>query len=170
MNALQELLSDEFQASIGVVGSPEGLRRCLLKSGFVAAIRDVLWTGQLTEASIERFVAALMKDFQRGIQFPHELPMAAIAVALESRKTKFSEDYLIDLARLKKIAEMDVAPRLAAICLNEWYQSAKVTMVPSANRFPKAWDVAMPKRERTWVKTAQVIRLDYASLQTNATP
>ena len=68
-----------------------------------------------------------MRDFKRGTQFPHEPALAAIAVAIESRQTKFADDFLLDLARLNKIAEMDLAPRVAAICLQERLKTTKVT-------------------------------------------
>jgi len=77
-----------------------------------------------------------MSEFQRGTQFPHELALAALAVMLESRRTKFAEDFLLDLARLGKISEMDIAPRIGGLSLTEWHKGPKVLtkFVPSTNR------------------------------------
>ena len=115
MNFLIDLLSDELKIAAGAGSSPSVVRRFLLQCDKVRGVRKALAEGLLTEASVERFTEILMKDFVRGEQFKHELPLAALAVAIESRRTKFTEDYLLDLARLSKISEMDLAPRVAIL-------------------------------------------------------
>src|SRR5687768_8742705 len=106
MNQLLVLTTDEFIASIGAVSSPKALRKHLMQCAEVQAVRKALADGLITEATIERFTDELMDDFVRGTHFPHELALAALAVALETRHTDFAENYLLDLARLMKIAEV----------------------------------------------------------------
>lgn len=118
-NALDKLKSMDFLLTVSPITTASGFRRCLQKSPFVTELRQSLVRGEITEKYIRRFVSESMKDFQRNIQFPHEPALAAVAVALESRKTPFVEEFLNDLARLE-INEMDVAPRVAGACLAAW--------------------------------------------------
>jgi len=126
VNVLEALKSTEFLLSLGTSATASGLRRCLQRSPFVQAVRESLLKGEITEEGIRRFVGCLEREFQPGIQFFHEPALAALAVALEGRRTAFAEGYLYDLARLNKIAEMDLAPRVAGACLKEWMKLSKV--------------------------------------------
>jgi hypothetical protein len=136
MTPLDVFTSDELRAAVGTVSSPRALRRYLLRSDAVKESRKALSEGRITEETIRLFADRLMGAFERGTQFPHELALAALAVTLESRRTKFAEDFLLDLARLGKISEMDIAPRVAGLSLTEWHKAPKVLIkvVPSANR------------------------------------
>jgi hypothetical protein len=125
---LQKLLSDDFYMGVGVISSARALRRCLYQSETVDELRRAIAGGVITENAIEDFVNQLMKDFERGKRFPHELPLAAIAVAIEDRKTKFTEDYLLDLARLNKITEMSISPEVAGASLKRWYLIPRVSV------------------------------------------
>jgi len=126
-NALEALISREFTDSLGACPTPQGLWRCLQRSKHVKDVRDSLARGEITEEGLRRFVDSLQLDFRRGTQFVHEHVLAAIAVALESRRTRFAEDFLLDLARLKKISELDMAPRVAGLCLSEQMKLPRAT-------------------------------------------
>jgi len=130
---LQKLLSDDFYTGVGVMSSTRALRRCLYQSETVDELRRAIAGGIITENAIENFVNQLMKDFDRGKQFPHELPLAAIAVAIEDRKTKFTEDFLLDLARLNKITEMSISPKVAGASLKRWYRIPRVSISTPSN-------------------------------------
>lgn len=137
MNRLIALTTDNFNASIGAVSSPAALRRHLIRCAEVQEIRKALADGHITEKTIEGFTQLLMNHFVRGEQFRHEAALAALAVVLENRHTEFAEDYLLDLARLKdKISELDLAPRIAGLCLQERQKSAAVIrkQISSASR------------------------------------
>lgn len=144
---LDALLSDEFPLSLGVSTTAAGLRRALQRSSFVKELRESLTRGEVTEAGIRRFLARLMREFRPGVQFFHEPALAAIAVVLEHRSTAFAEEYLLDLARLKHIAEMDLAPRVAAISLKRWLTASKkvVTKRYGSNRLSEFWRVTIKK-------------------------
>lgn len=131
---LQKLLSDDFYTGVGVISSARALRRCLYQSESVDELRRAIAGGVITENSIENFVNQLMKDFERGKQFPHELPLAAIAVAIEDRKTKFTEDFLLNLARLNKITEMSISPEVAGASLKRWYCIPRVRISTPSTR------------------------------------
>ncbi len=117
---LDVLTSDEFLLSLGVSATASGLRRALRRSLFVKELRESLMTGEVTEHGMRIFVSRLMREFRPGVQFSHEPALAAVAVVLEKRGTAFSEEYLLDLARLKHIAEFDLAPRVAAASFKHW--------------------------------------------------
>lgn len=138
---LQDLTGSDFRVEAGAISSAKALRRSLLRNERVANLRKALQEGRVSEPTVQRFVARLMSDFRRGIQFPHELALSAIAVALQDRKTRFAEDYLLDLARLQKFSEMDIAPRIAGICLQAWHKAPetirKAVPPTSSHRFAR---------------------------------
>jgi hypothetical protein len=117
--SLEDLLSDGFLADIGIVSSAKTLRRCLTNSAYVDGLRRAIAGGAIREETIRRFCDELMVDFERNVRFPHEYALAALAVALEDRKTDFVEEFLLDLARLN-IVEMPFAPEVARGSLNHW--------------------------------------------------
>ncbi len=88
----------------------------------------------ITERDIRRFTEELMRDFERGVKFPHELALAALAIAMENRRTDFVEEYLLDLARLN-IAEMSLAPGVARDSMRHWRQVPRTRV----KRVSTAW-------------------------------
>lgn len=113
---LRRLTSDDFVASLACVATPGGLRRALSRREEVLLVRRAIAQGEVTESSIRRFVSDLLCDFKRDERFPHEVALAAIAVAVEKRVTDFVEEFMLDLARLK-LAELPLAIRVARECL-----------------------------------------------------
>jgi len=116
---LEALLSEGFQAEAGMLTSWQGMRRFLLKSKTVSDLRDSIARGAVTENAIQRFVDHLGDDFEKGKQFPHELALGALAVALEERSTPFVDHFLLDLARLN-IIEMSLCPFVARESRKRW--------------------------------------------------
>lgn len=149
MNPLSKLISQEFRIRVGAVSSPAALRRYLMHCKEVRDARSALAEGRISEQGILRLTDTLMEDFHRGSQFPHELALAALAVVLESRRTKFAEDYLIDLARLVKISEMDIGPRVAGICLQAWHQVARVV---KRSARPRSRPPTRVSKHQAWVR------------------
>ncbi len=92
------------------------MRRLLRRTSEVAAVRQALREGAITEDTIRGFVSILVQDLRIGQQLPHELALAALAVALETRPTDFVEEYLYDLSRLR-LAELSMCIRVARECL-----------------------------------------------------
>jgi len=127
MNPLHALITEDFIIAAGAVSSATALRRYLVQCKEVQDVRNALAKGLITESTIEKFTDYLMSSFIRGQQFPYELTLAAIGVVLESWRTRFAEDYLLDLARLRKISEVHIAPLVAGLCLREWHKAPKVT-------------------------------------------
>lgn len=116
---LDDLLSVDFRLALGVVSSPAAMRRCLRRSPQVQRLIAAWRSGGVSEESIRRFVARLSREFVPGLQFHHELALAAIATALESTYSAFATEYLTDLARLKRTAAFHFAPRVADDCLRD---------------------------------------------------
>jgi hypothetical protein len=81
-------------------------------------LRSALQSGEVTEDTLRVFSATLLRDLEYGRRFPHELAIAAMAVALESRPTPFAEEFVMDLARLE-LPELPVAIRVARECCRE---------------------------------------------------
>jgi hypothetical protein len=115
---LERLKSDDFAARVGYVATAPALRRLLSRTSEVQAVRDALATGQLSEELIRRFVGALMADLRKGEPFRHDLPISALAVALEQRCTEFAGEFLRGLAALRA-AEMAMSIRVARECLKD---------------------------------------------------
>jgi hypothetical protein len=112
----EDLTSDEFILSAGLVSTPEALRRFLLRSHAIHGIRESLRQGLITDETIREFISSLMKEFSVGRRFAHEMALAALAVALERRPTNYAEEFLSDLAKLR-LAEMPLCIRVARECL-----------------------------------------------------
>ena len=66
---LEALLSDEFMAEAGIISSPEGMRRFLLRSKTVAALREAITFGVITENAIRNFVDRLETILKRASSF-----------------------------------------------------------------------------------------------------
>jgi len=115
---LQQLTSDDFVVSAGSLSTPSSLRRFLQRSPEVAAIKEGLRQEAITENTLRNFVSSLLQDLRRGERFPHQLAVAAIAVALEDRATEFADGFLHDLSRLE-LAEMSACIRVARDCLKD---------------------------------------------------
>lgn len=112
---LEQLCSDDFAVSVGFHSNPAALRRRLARMGEVAAIREALQQGAISEQTIRRFVSHLVEDFTSGEHFVHEDALAALCVALERRPTDFAEEFLHDLSRLR-LAEMSLCIRVSREC------------------------------------------------------
>jgi hypothetical protein len=109
---LKQFSSEKFEDQVAFAGTIQFQRELILGTTEFDMARAALLFGFIDEQSIRDFVADLMKDFRRGERFPHEIALAAIAVLLEVVSIPFSEEYLIDLARLK-LAEISRAARMA---------------------------------------------------------
>jgi|GEM_PF-2087532 len=109
---LEQLKSDEFQAKTGFVATAPALRRLLLRTPEVRALRQALISGALTERRIQAFVRSLLSTLRSGVPMQHDLALAALAVALEKRGTAFAGEYLHTLASLQA-AEMSMSIRVA---------------------------------------------------------
>lgn len=116
-DVLKSLKEDSFVVRFACGSSSEGLRGALAQSIEVRRARESLDLGDLSEGAIQDFVEYLLHDFQPGTAFPHDIGLAAIAVLLESRPTKFAAQYLEDLSSLKR-NEMMMSPRVANCCLH----------------------------------------------------
>ncbi len=112
---LEALTSEELALSVGFLSTSEALRRFLATTREVAAVRQAFEEGAIIEETVRRFVSDLLADFRRGERFPHEVALAALAVALQRRPTDFSEEFLRDLSQLK-LAEMSTCIRVAHEC------------------------------------------------------
>ena len=115
---LERLKSDEFAAEALFVSTASALRRFLAGRDEVAAIREGLRQGAIGDDTIRSFVSVLMRDLRYGERFPHELPLAALAVALELRSTDFADEFLHDLSALR-LSEMSICIRVARECVRQ---------------------------------------------------
>ena len=111
---LQSLLSDELTLQVGFLTNPKIVLRHLRKSPIVSKLVDSLRSEEVLESDVERFVQSLLSELKPQCIFHHELPLCAIAVALEGRATDFANDYINHLADLN-IQEIIFAPKLAGI-------------------------------------------------------
>lgn len=122
--ALGTLLQEPFLASLAFITQPQALHHAFEKSVEVLEIRTALESGSLSEESIRKFASELVRQIEYGKRFPYELALAAIAVALETRSSDFSEEYIFDLAKLK-LAEIPLAIRVAREASRRVMESAR---------------------------------------------
>ena len=115
---LERLKSDAFAAEAVFLSTPGALRRFLVGTSEVRAVKQALRQGAITEDSLRRFVADLMTDLRRGERFPHEMALAAVAVVLEMRPTEFADEFLHDLSALR-LSEMSLCIRVARESLKQ---------------------------------------------------
>ena len=122
---LERLKSDAFAAEAVFLSTPGALRRVLVGTSEVRAVKQALRQGAITEDSLRRFVADLMTDLRRGERFPHEMALAAVAVVLEMRPTDFADEFLHDLSALR-LSEMSLCIRVARECLQHRLRLARI--------------------------------------------
>lgn len=157
MNALHDLTNDEL-ACIGVsVSSPRALMHLLERREEVARVRQSLRDGSTTIVDIRDFVGALLAELQRGVRFPHDVAIAAVAVALQDHPGSFAEEYLRDLARTR-IAELRASPMVAAACLERRRVTPATDKTVRLGPIPQpsfALDPAPQRPPRTLTSTTQ---------------
>jgi len=125
---LTELASEDLDREIGAVLQPKLLRKRLRTNDRVREVQRALNSGEVVDGEVGEFVSSLVKQFRPGTRFEFDLPLAGLAVALETRGTNFAGDYLANLAKLR-LAELPWAPRLAALCLEHRNQTMALTEV-----------------------------------------
>ena len=113
---LLRLTTEDFADSIGFVLPPAPLRRVLQHSTDIRRLETALRYGEITEKDVREFVNQCLLDFRRGELFRHDISLAGLAVAMEHWKSSFAEEYLIDLARVRR-PEFRSSFRIARECL-----------------------------------------------------
>jgi hypothetical protein len=128
---LDRLLEEEFDLGLTFYSTPRSLRRQLLGSEAVAAVRMAIGCGVLTENTASSFVNDMLRNLKKGERFPHESALAGLAVAIEDRYTPFADHYLKSLASLK-LSEMVLSIGVARLCLEiRPARTIKVSLGPS---------------------------------------
>lgn len=115
---LEALQNEDLQARAGVITGPVALQQLLAGRKEVRNLAEAFPSGVVDADALREFVSALLKDLQKGRHFPHDLTLAALAVAVEGWSVPFSEEYLRGLAGLK-CAELPYAPRIARQVLSQ---------------------------------------------------
>ncbi|MCH7807985.1 MAG: hypothetical protein IIB60_02065 [Planctomycetes bacterium] len=114
--SLETLISPDFEAGI-VASAPNVLRLLLLRTAEVERLRRDYDAGHVTDDDIRSFVTCLLQQNATALVFPYETAIAAIAVMLEPRFSEFTDEFLIDLARVRT-RRFAMASRVARICLS----------------------------------------------------
>lgn len=114
---LRNLSSDEFACRFLFPATASSLRIVLLRAPELAKLQKDLRAGFLPEIEIRKFVNELLNDFKQGERFPHEIALSSVAVLLERHFSAFAEEYLIDLARVRR-SEFSMSSGVARECLH----------------------------------------------------
>ncbi len=111
-SVLEGLQSEDLQANARSFSTGPALRLFLGQRPEVLEVRAGLRQGTITEGAVNDFIASLLKALRRGVLFPHDLTLGALAVACEEVQTPFAEAFLKELAEMS-LAEMPLGPRIA---------------------------------------------------------
>lgn len=130
-NALERIASDKFSDLVGFILPPGPLRQVLQKSEDVRKLRSLILYGEINEFHLRSHIGRLLAEFQVGHTFRHDLALAALAVAVEQWNHPFSEEYLIDLARIER-PEFPASSRIARECLKARleYPKTRISISP----------------------------------------
>lgn len=113
---LEALRSQELRRAC--VGLPTGgvIRAFLLLRNEVPQLRDSLREGRVTDDDLREFVTDLLRAFRPGERLAEQVALAALAVALETRHSDFTDSFLEQLAS-SPLAELGPASQVACACL-----------------------------------------------------
>lgn len=132
---MESLLADEFQANACAFSTAPALRHYFLTRPEIWEVRQSLQQGRITDDTVADFVATLLGSFTTGVHFEHDVTLAALAVVLEDRLTKWVEQFLQQLAELQ-IAEMPFAPRVATEVISRRRRMAENLLDPGSSEQP----------------------------------
>ncbi len=80
---LARIAAEDFEVGLGFLPTPAACREGLLSTPEVTEIRQSLRSGELTGTEVESFVEGLLLSFEKGVRFPFDVALAAVAVAVE---------------------------------------------------------------------------------------
>src|SRR5262249_32319417 len=123
------LQGEELQANACCYSTAPALRLFLVQRPEVREVSEAVRAGKLSADAVRTFVAALLKDLQRGVHFQHDVTLAALAVVAEEWRSPFADEFLRELAALN-LAEMPLGPRVAREALRQ--RSSLLTHEPRA--------------------------------------
>ena len=117
-DCLEALLTEDFEAGMGPEGPSPWLRRRLQMAPQVQRVRAEVERGALSEEEdVGPFIREILDGhLVEGRRFPHSMALAALAVALEGRRTEFAGQFF-DILASHEVTEVLTANRVAAECL-----------------------------------------------------
>ncbi len=107
---LDNLKSESLLLPTLALNSAPALREFLRHTAEVNAVKTALERGSTTELSVRRFVCGLMVDLRKQVLFPHDITVAALAVAVERLSMPWIDTFLEELSSLN-MAEMPFSSR-----------------------------------------------------------
>jgi hypothetical protein len=109
---LSRLNSDRMLGVASTISGSAALRHYLASCDEVQDVAFALQRGVITEEGVKRFVEDLLDDLKTGVLFSHDLTLAALAIALETRHALFADEFLRWLSQMQS-AEMPIGPQVA---------------------------------------------------------
>ena len=122
---LDRLVAADFESRI-VASTPQAMRLLLRRAPEVEHLLRSYDQGATTDDDIRSFVSQLLRDHAAAPVFPHQLALSALSVVLEQRFSSLSEEYLIDLARVRT-DRLALASRVARLCLKHRSERASTS-------------------------------------------
>jgi hypothetical protein len=159
-------MTDRLKETGELIATPEALREWLSRQPEVLETIDDIRAGALTEIEVSDCVDKLTNYFQRGTNFPWDIALASLCVAIERVPGIFYEGFLKDLAAVR-VLEMPISPRVAAECLKQRSSMAQtdlLTVEMSAARRKKASDKRMQVETVTEVPSKTELTTEKFSL------
>jgi hypothetical protein len=165
---LAKLTSQDFEEAVGSLVPASVLRRVLHGNVSVRAVSEAFQIGTATEQNLRDFIRAELGALRRGEPLPHDLALAALAVALEGSRSSFATEFITGLAGLD-IVELQMSVLMARECLKHRrsvpLNEARSFLIsaPDPSRDPVAKEVVDHGEKRTPPRT-------FIASETHASP
>jgi hypothetical protein len=153
---LSRLNSDQMLGVASTISGSAALRHYFASCDEVQDVAFALQRGVITEEGVKRFVEDLLDDLKKWVLFSHDLTLAALAVALETRYTLFADEFLHWLSQMQS-AEMPIGPQVANEVLyhRAWPPAQKWVGLPRKPTEPNV-AVGLPEMsERFYTRASQ---------------
>jgi len=100
----------------GLINNADAQRDAFRQTSEIQELKLALKNGSVNEQQIRKYVDSILTNLRTGETFEGNIFLAAVAVALVDIHNSFAEEFISDLAALKR-SEMSASIRVAKSCV-----------------------------------------------------
>ena len=113
---MQHLMSTDFELEV-VASTPRALHTALMRNRHISELTERLDKGEVSYVELQHFVDELLEAGRPHKDFPYQVALAAIAVAVQDRfRPDFSDRFVRGLAAVRG-SRFAMASGVARICI-----------------------------------------------------